>query len=159
MSHILLAVALSASGWQFQTHTDPIGQSVYIAQTVPVAGEPRQVLRFSCGGIVGVELQFNLGQAPFESKDFSTDDPQWEDVQFVFAEGAYPTTAKRAPLTDGIGTYEIKGGDAMFIAKLLKSGGEVTIDHAEESLRFALDGASDPISQVIDQCPFKYPDQ
>ena len=53
-----------------------------------------------------------------------------------------PTTAKRAPLTDGMGTYEIKGGDAMFIAKLIKAGGEVTIAHNGQSQRFRTEGAS-----------------
>lgn len=156
---LLGAAALLASGWQFEAKTDPIGQTVYVAEFRPPADQPQAQLRFSCGGIVGVELQFNLGQSHYDSGAFSTDDPPWEDVQFTFPEGPYPTTAKRAPLTDGVGTYEIKGGDAMFIAKLIKAGGEVTIEHAGQSQRFVLDGASDPVTQVIEQCPFKYPDQ
>lgn len=156
---LLSATALMASGWHFDTRTDPIGQIVYVAELVPAAEQAGTQLRFSCGGIIGVELQFNLGQASFGAPDFSTDDPPWEDVKFSFAEGEYPTTAKRAPLTDGVGTYEIKGGDAMFIARLIKAGGEVTISHAGVSGRFMLEGAAAPITQVIEQCPFKYPDQ
>jgi hypothetical protein len=156
---LLGATLVAASGWQFETRTDPIGQTVYVAELRPSAEQTPTQLRFSCGGIVGVELQFNLGQASYDSGAFSTADPPWEDVKFTFAEGAYPTTAKRAPLTDGMGTYEIKGGDAMFIAKLIKAGGEVTIEHNGQSQHFQLEGASDPVTQVIEQCPFKYPDQ
>jgi hypothetical protein len=47
----------------------------------------------------------------------------------------------------------------MFIAKLIKAGGEVTIEHNGQSQHFQLEGASDPVTQVIEQCPFKYPDQ
>ena len=158
MSLALLGL-LAASGWQFETRTDPIGQTVYVAELVAPADQAGTQLRFSCGGIIGVELQFNLGQTGYASGAFSTDDPPWEDVKFTFAEGEYPTTAKRAPLTDGVGTYEIKGGDAMFIAKLIKAGGEVTISHDGHSARFMLEGAADPVTQVIEQCPFKYPDQ
>jgi hypothetical protein len=158
MSLALLGL-LAASGWQFDTRTDPIGQTVYVAELRPSAEQAETQLRFSCGGIVGVELQFNLGQASYDNGAFSTADPPWEDVKFTFAEGEYPTTAKRAPLTDGMGTYEIKGGDAMFIAKLIKAGGEVTIEHNGQRQSFVLEGASDPVTQVIEQCPFKYPDQ
>ena len=156
---LLTTAALAASGWYFQSAADPLGHAIYVAEMARYADLPQAQLKFSCGGIIGVELQFNLGQTRFDSADYSTDDPAWEDVRFVFAEGDYPATAKRAPLTEGVGTYEIKGGDAMFIAKLLKAGGEVTVEHSGQSLRFGLEGAAVPITQVIEQCPFWYPDQ
>ena len=104
-------------------------------------------------------MQYNLGQPSFSERDFSTEEPEWEDVSFEFPEGSYPTTAKKAPLTDGVGTFEIKGSDAMFIATLFRSGGSVGITHGIEHAHFSLDGASDPITQVIESCPFKYVDQ
>lgn len=156
---VLAAAALKISSWQYSTHVDPLGQTVYIAESLAQAEAPRLQLRFSCGGIVGVELQYNLGQASFSERDFSLEEPAWEDVSFAFPEGPYPTTSKKAPLTDGIGTFEIKGGDAMFIANLFRSGGSVDITHGDQQARFSLEGASVPITQVIESCPFKYVDQ
>jgi hypothetical protein len=160
MNFLLLAAAtIAATMWRFEIQTDPLGQSVYVAEAAGSDALPQAVLRFSCGGLPGVLLQFNLGQARFEGEDFSIADPAWEDVTFTFPEGAYPTTTKRAALADGVGTFEIKGGDAMFIARQLKAGGEVTITHAQQSARFLLDGAAGPIAEAIDACPFKYADQ
>ena len=156
---MLAATTLSVSGWQYLTHVDPIGQTVHVAEFISNDNALSSQLRFSCGGIVGVELQFNLGHSNFDSSDLANEEPEWEDVSFEFAEGPYPTTAKRAPLTDGVGTFEIKGGDAMFIAKLLRSGGSVVITHGDQQAGFSLVGASAPISQTIDACPFKYVDQ
>ena len=156
---LLAAASLAAATWRFDVQTDPLGQRVYVAEAVGSEALPQSMLRFSCGGLPGVLLQFNLGQARFEGDDFSVSDPDWEDVTFAFPEGAYPTTTKRAALADGIGTFEIKGNDAMFIARQLKAGGEVTITHAQQSARFLLDEAAGPIGEAIDACPFKYADQ
>lgn len=156
---LLMAASLSAPGWQFETISDPLGHPVYVASSIRHAEAPQAFLKFSCGGIVGVELQYNLGHAAFSGNDFSTDDPKWEDVSFIFPEGPYPTTAKVAPLTDGVGTFEIKGGDAMFIAKLFRSGGNVKIIQGVQEATFSLEGASGPVTEVIEQCPFKYNDQ
>lgn len=160
MSFLLLTAAtLAAATWRFDIQTDPLGQSVYVAETIGSENLPQALIRFSCGGLPGVLLQFNLGQARFDGEDFSLDDPAWEDVTFTFPEGDYPTTTKRAALADGVGTFEIKGNEAMFIARQLKAGGEVTITHAQRSARFLLDGAAGPIAEAIDACPFKYADQ
>ncbi len=156
---LVAAAAVAATSWQFDVRTDPLGQNVYIAEATVSEELPQAKLRFSCGGIVGVELQFNLGQSSYSGKDLSIDEPAWEDVTFLFPEGPYPTTTKQAPLTDGVGTFEIKGNDAMFIARLFRSGGEVSIEHNTQSARFLLDGAAGPINEVIDACPFKYADQ
>ncbi|MEQ1756592.1 MAG: hypothetical protein ABL973_20925 [Micropepsaceae bacterium] len=156
---LLIAAALAATGWQFQTQADPLGHPIYVAASLPDPEKPQAFLRFSCGGIIGVELQYNLGKPAFEGSDFSTGEPQWEDVSFTFPEGPYPTTSKRAPITDGVGTFEIKGGDAMFIVKLFRSGGSVTIKQGPQESAFSLEAAAGPINAVIDQCPFKYNDQ
>ena len=156
---LLTAATLAAVTWRFDIQTDPLGQSVYVAEATGSEALPQALIRFSCGGLPGVLLQFNLGQARFEGDDFSAAEPAWEDVTFTFPEGAYPTTAKRAALADGVGTFEIKGNDAMFIARQLKAGGAVTITHAQQSAQFLLDGAAGPIAETIEACPFKYADQ
>lgn len=153
------AAALAAATWRFDVQTDPLGQNVYVAESAGSAELPLAFLRFSCGGMPGVLLQFNLGQAAQDSSDFGTDDPSWEDVTFVFPEGAYPTATKRAAIADGIGTFEIKGSEAMFIVRQLKAGGELTLQQGVLSTRFTLDDAAGPISEVIASCPFKYEDQ
>lgn len=158
-SLLFLAAAVAATSWRFDVQTDPLGQNVYVAQASVSEELPQAQLKFSCGGIIGVELQFNLGQASFSGKDFSIEDPAWEDVTFVFPEGPYPTTTRQAPLTDGVGTFEIKGNDAMFIARLFRSGGEVSVEHNTQTARFLLDGAAGPIGEVIDACPFKYAEE
>ena len=149
---MIFALVIAAS-WVFQAGQDPLGQPVY---TAGVRYEAAQ-LTFSCGGIVGVVLQFNLGDVNYGDKRYSPAEPEWEDVRFTFAEGPYDTTAKRAPITEGIGTYEIKGSDAAFIAGLFQSGGSVAIKHDDAEAHFSLDGAGPAIGQVIDACPFKYP--
>lgn len=155
---LLAAAAVAATSWKFDVRTDPLGQNVYVAEASVSTDLPQAKLQFSCGGIIGVELQFNLGQASYSGKALSNEEPAWEDVTFVFPEGPYPTTTKKAPLTDGVGTFEIKGNDAMFIARLFRSGGEVVIEHARQAARFMLQGAAGPINEVIDACPFKYAD-
>jgi hypothetical protein len=90
MNVLLLAAAtIAATMWRFEIQTDPLGQSVYVAEAAGSDALPQAVLRFSCGGLPGVLLQFNLGQARFEGEDFSIADPAWEEVTFTFPEGAY----------------------------------------------------------------------
>mgnify|MGYP000128366427 CR=1 FL=1 len=74
---LLGATLMAASGWQFDTRTDPIGQTVYVAELRPSAEQTAAQLRFSCGGIIGVELQFNLGQASYDNGAFSTASRAW----------------------------------------------------------------------------------
>jgi len=150
MFHLLVI----AAAWAFQVEQDPLGQAVYVAE---IRERPGVGLQFSCGGIVGVVLQYNLGDAAYADKRFSTAEPEWEDVRFDFAEGPYDTTAKLAPITDGIGAYEIKGSDAAFIAGLFQAGGSVSIKHDDATAAFSLEGAGLAIGQVFDACPFKYP--
>jgi|GEM_PF-2277296 len=156
---LMTAALLAAAPWRFDVQTDPLGQSVYVAEVAGSEDLPQAFLRFSCGGMPGVLLQFNLGQAAQDGSDFGTDDPSWEDVTFLFPEGEYPTATKRAAIADGIGTFEIKGSEAMFIARQFKAGGEVTLRQGAQSTRFTLEDAAGPISEVIASCPFKYEDQ
>jgi hypothetical protein len=167
MIEILLAGAMA---WQFATERDPLGQPVFVAEIAPGGA---QSLRYLCGGITGVVLQFNLGETDFDARQFSTNEPKFEDVEFVFAEGKYRTSAKRAPITDGLATYEIKGSEAAFVAGLLtdsaklmgdiyyfdpKNQGRVSISRGNTSFSFLLTGADAAISGVKDACPFKYPE-
>jgi hypothetical protein len=154
----LIIAAAVAGGWQFQTANDPLGQPVYVASIAPDAGRPYVGLKFSCGGIVGVVLQFNLGEIRYAGAAFSRREPEFEDVSFAFAEGKYDTTAKRAPITDGIATYEIKGSEAAFVAGLLKDSGSVVVSRGDISFAFPLTGARFAIDEVLSACPFKYPD-
>jgi hypothetical protein len=156
---LMTAAALAAATWRFDVQTDPLGQSVYVAEATGSQELPQALIRFSCGGMPGVLLQFNLGQAGFEEQDFGNDDPAWEEVTFAFPAATYPAPAKRAALADGVGTFEIKGTDAIAIVRQLTGGGEMTVTHNLQSARFVLDGAAGPISEVIASCPFKYPDQ
>lgn len=153
MIDLLLAAAL---GWQFATERDPLGQPVYVAAVTPDPARPFVGVRYSCGGIVGVELQFNLGELRYAGAAFSTGDPPFETVRFTFPEGKYDTTAKRSPITEGIGTYEVKGSEAAFLAGLLKDSETVTIQRGQISFTFPLDGARFAIEEVVSVCPFKY---
>ncbi len=153
MIDILLAAAL---GWQFATERDPLGQPVYVATVTPDPARPLVGVRYSWGGIVGVELQFNLGDVRYAGAAFSTGDPPFETVRFTFPEGQYDTTAKRAPITEGIGTYEVKGSEAAFLASLLKDSETVTIQRGQISFTFPLNGARFAIEEVVSVCPFKY---
>lgn len=155
----MTTMAIAVSAWRFDVQSDPLGQSVYVAEARSSEELPQAFLRFSCGGIPGVLLQFNLGQALQDGADFRHGDPAWEDVTFVFPEGEYPAATKRAAIADGIGTFEIKGSEAMFIARQFKAGGELTVKQGAQSARFHLDEAAGPISEVIASCPFKYEDQ
>jgi len=155
---LLIAAALGAQGWHFDTQRDPIGQPVYTAEVRPDPARQHVSIKFSCGGIIGVVLQFNLGEIKYADSQFSTRDPEWEDVRFTFAEGKYDTTAKRSPITDGLGTYEIKGSDAFFIARQLKAGGSVTVSRRRLAFEFPLDGAGFAIGEAMASCPFQYPE-
>lgn len=142
--------------WQFQTLSDPLGQPVYVASIAPDAARPFVHLKYSCGGIVGVELQFNLGEMPAA---ITNDEPQFEHVRFGFAEGNYDTVARRAPITEGLGTFEIKGSEANFVAGLLKDSDGVQVARNDASISFSLLGARVAIDEVMSACPFKYTDQ
>ena len=151
------ALLLAAAGsWHFEAIRDPLGQPVYAAEIAPDAERPYVALRFLCGGMTGVVLQFNLGEVQYAGSQFSRREPEFEDVQFDFEEGPYKTTAKRAPITDGIGTYEIKGSEAAFVADLLTTVGSVSIKRKLVAYTFPLDGAAAAIGEVVSACPFKY---
>jgi len=156
MIRILMFAAAVAGGWQFETQRDPLGQPVYVAGVVPDGGRPSVALGYSCGGIVGVVLQFNLGDVRYAGMQFSTRDPDEEDVRFAFPEGSYNSTAKRAAITDGLGTYEIKGSEAAFLVGLMKDSERVEITRGDISYTFPLTGAREALDQVLTSCPFRY---
>ena len=151
-----LMVAAALGAWHMETERDPLGQAVYVAEVAPDTARPHVALRFLCGGMTGVVLQFNLGDTQYARAQFLTAEPAWEDVRFEFPEGKYDSAAKRAPITDGLGTYEIKGSDAAFIAGLLKDSDQVSITRGNAAYTFPLGGASLAIGEVIEACPFKY---
>ena len=155
MIRTLIVLALSAA-WHMETERDPLGQSVYVAAVEPDDTRPEVGLKFSCGGVVGVVLQFNLGETEHTPDQFSTSEPSSENVHFEFPEGKYDSTAKRAPITDGLGTYEIKGSEAAFIAGLMKDSDQVSISRGGATYTFPLGGAALAIGEVVDACPFKY---
>jgi hypothetical protein len=156
MIDILLAAALA---WQFGTDHDPLGNPVYVAE---VKADGVRSLRFLCGGMTGVVLQFNLGfetsPSEYAAGAFSAGEPPVENVRFAFVEGNYDTTARRAPITDGIGTYEIKGSDAAFIAGLMTDSESVEIHRGRVTFRFPLAGAKGAIEEARTACPYKYPE-
>jgi hypothetical protein len=154
---LIFAAALAGS-WQVETVRDPLGQPVYVASVAPDASRSYVQLKYSCGGIVGVELQFNLGEAKYAGM-YSTGEPPFEDVHFTFPEGKYDTVAKRAPITEGIGAFEIKGSEAAFVAGLLKDSEQVTVRRGAVAFTFPLSGARFAIDEVMSACPFKYNDQ
>ncbi|MCE9523176.1 MAG: hypothetical protein K8S25_12190 [Alphaproteobacteria bacterium] len=156
MIRTLIFAAAIAGGWHFETARDPLGQAVYVAATAPDAERSTVALRFLCGGLTGVVLQFNLGDTDLQDGQFSTDEPVSESVRFEFVEGNYDTTAKRAPITDGLATYEIKGSDAAFIAGLMQDSASVSVTRGSASFVFPLDGAPAAIGEVKSACPFKY---
>jgi hypothetical protein len=165
MFRVLMFAALAGS-WQFATEQDPMGVPVYVASIAPDEARPEVALRFSCGGVVGVVLQFNLGDIKYEWQQFSTDEPPEEDVRFSFVEGRYDSAAKRAPIADGLGTYEIKGSEAAFLVGLIKDSEVgpvegswgVEVSRGEAAFMFPLAGARGAIDQALEACPYKYPD-
>lgn len=156
---LIVAAAFAAGGWQFETARDPLGQPVYVAFVAPDPGRPDVALRFLCGGVTGVVLQFNLGETVHDKAQFSTDEPPAEDVRFAFAEGNYDSVARRAPIADGLGTYEIKGSEAAFVIGLMRDSESVLVSRGDTSFAFPLAGAQGAIDEVMSSCPFKYNDQ
>ena len=156
MIRTLIFAAVITGSWHFGTERDPLGNPVYFAEVVPDSARPDIALKYSCGGVVGVVLQFNLGNIEYEGNQFSTDEPAPEGFRFQFPEGPYDTLAKRAPITDGLSTYEIKGSEAAFIAGLMQDSENVSIKRESVSFTFPLEGAQAAIAEVTDACPFKY---
>src|SRR5262245_48693225 len=138
---IVLLLTAASSVWQFEAISDPVGKPVFVASVAPEAERPEVSLRYLCGGVVGVVLQFNLGEVETGSGQFSTDEPQEEPVRFSFLEGDYDTTAKRAPIMDGLGTYEIKASEAAFVVGLFKDSERVSVRRGDASFSFPLEGA------------------
>lgn len=155
VSILIFALAFGAA-WQFGAERDPLGQQVYIASVAPETERPHVALRFLCGGVTGVVLQFNLGDVETAGPQFSTAEPGAEDVRFAFLEGNYDTAAKRAPIADGLGTFEIKGSEAAFVAGLLRDSEAVAIQRGSAEFTFPLAGANVAIGEVFEACPFKY---
>jgi hypothetical protein len=155
----MFALVVAAVGvWAFAAERDPMGQTVYVASIAPDPERPFVGLKYLCGGVTGVVFQFNLGEVEYEGSQFSTDEPTSEDVKFVFLEGTYDSTAKRAPIVDGLATYEIKGSEAAFVVGLMKDSESVTVSRGEASFQFSLSGARGAIDEVTLACPFKYPE-
>ncbi len=149
MRILMIAVALAGSGtWHYDTARDPLGQTVNVAEIVPDAARPYIALRLMCGGIAGVAIQVNLGQMQAS--------PERGEMSFAI-EGArpYATAASLAPITDGVGTYEIKGSEAGNVAHLLMKGENVTVRQGAASETFSLSGAAAAIGQVITNCSYR----
>ena len=156
---LTIAAALAAPGWRFDTARDPLGHPVYVAFVAPDEARPEVALRFLCGGVTGVVLQFNLGETAYDRSQFSTDEPADEDVRFAFVEGKYDTRARRAPIADGLGTYQITGSEAAFVVGLLADSERVVVSRGEVSFTFPLAGARGAIEAAMSACPYKYPNQ
>jgi hypothetical protein len=154
MIRTLIAVAAlqAAGGWHYETTLDPLGQTVHVAAVAPEAGRPYVGMRLMCGGLPGIVLQVNLGDmryasmvgAPARSLTFETANAP-----------AHEAAAARAPIADGVGTYEIKGSEARNVAHLLTRGNQVTVRQGSQSATFPLTGAALAIGEVIANCPFK----
>ena len=153
MRVLMIAAALAGSGtWHYDTTRDPLGQTVHVAEIVPDAARPYVALRLICGGIDGVAVQVNLGQMQYASMASAPASGLSFDV-----EGAppYATAASFAPITDGVGTYEIKGSEAGNVAHLLMTGDAVTVHQGAASQTFSLSGAAGAIGQVIGNCSYR----
>lgn len=152
--HILMIAAALAGGdtWHYDTARDPLGQTVHVAEIVPDAARPYIALRLMCGGIAGVAIQVNLGQMQYASMARAPASGINFDVEGA---PAYATAASFAPITDGVGTYEIKGSEAGNVAHLLMRGDAVTVHQGDASQTFSLSGAAAAIGEVISNCPFK----
>ena len=154
MRLMILAAALAASGgsWHYETQADPLGQTVHVAEVAPDQERPFVAMRLMCGGISGVVLQVNLGQMQYASMSAA---PSGGLSFNIGAAPAYSAAAALAPITDGVGTYEIKGSEAGNVAHLLLQGESVTVHQGDASFTFPLSGASMAIGEVIANCPFK----
>jgi len=148
MIRLLIFAAAFAGGWHFGTERDPLGQPVYVAEVAPDRARPHIALRFSCGGLAGVVFQFNTGDMRLAGMSGA---PATEGVRFDFDGRGYETTARRAAIADGIGTFEIKGSEAFHVAGLMQQSGSVSVG----GVTFPLDGAHAAIGEVLDACPFK----
>jgi hypothetical protein len=152
MRVVMMAAALASGGaWTYETTRDPLGQTVYVAEVVPDQARPYVAMRLMCGGIAGVVLQVNLGQMQYASMTAPASGLSFD----VGGAPAYLAAASMAPITDGVGTYEIKGSEAGNIAHLLMQGESVTVHQGAASLTFPLSGAARAIGAVISNCPFK----
>ena len=149
---LVAALGASGGGWHYETVPDPLGQTVHVAEVAPDTGRPFVAMRLMCGGIQGVVLQVNLGQMQYASM---TAQPSSGLSFNVGSAPAYSTAAAVAPITDGVGTYEIKGSEAGNVAHLLMQGESVTVHQGSASFTFPLSGASMAIGEVIANCPFK----
>ena len=146
---LMIAAALAGGGaWRYQTEHDPLGQTVHVAEIVPDQARPYVAVRLICGGIAGVLIQINLGQMQGP--------PQSGEISFtVEGAAAYTTAASLAPITDGVGTYEIKGSEAGNVAHLLMRGDAVTVREGHASQVFSLSGAPAAIGEFIANCSYK----
>ena len=150
---MMLAAALGGTaGWHYATTHDPLVQTVHVAEIAPDRARPYVALRLMCGGISGVVLQVNLGQMQYASMSAAPASGLSFDVGDA---PGYSTAAALAPITDGVGTYEIKGSEAGNVAHLLMRGDAVIVRQGSAAQSFPLDGAAAAIGEVIANCPFK----
>jgi hypothetical protein len=140
-----------AAGWHYEATHDALGQTVHVAEIVPDVARPYVAMRVMCGGLAGISLQINLGEMQTASMAAPAGGLTFEISQSP----AYSAAASMAPLTDGIGTYEIKGSEAGDVAHLLMRGDEVTVRQGPTSATFPLAGAAGAIGEVIANCPLK----
>jgi len=149
---VVAALGAGSGAWHYETANDPLGQTVHIAEVSPDEARPFVAMRLMCGGISGVSLQVNLGQMQYAS--MTSVSPR--GLSFNVGDApAYSASAAMAPITDGVGTYEIKGSEAGNVAHLLMQGESVTVHQGDASFTFPLMGASLAIGEVIANCPFK----
>ena len=152
MRILMIAAALAGtSAWHYETTRDPLGQTVHVAEIVPDGARPYIALRLICGGMSGVVVQVNLGQMQFASMTGAPSGINF-DVQDA---PPYATSAALAPITDGVGTYEIKGSEAGNVAHLLMRGETVTVHQGAARQAFSLNGAATAIGEVIGNCAYK----
>lgn len=167
MLHFALAASIFVADvptgvWTYATERDPLGQAVHVAEIKPDESRPFVAMRLMCGGIVGVSLQVNLGEMQSAAVTSAPAGLSFE-VGFgpMYANAAaYSATAAKAPITDGLGTYELKGSEAGNVAHLLMqgnslSGDTVLVKTGAAHYIFPLSGAPTAIGEVIANCPFK----
>jgi hypothetical protein len=156
MIRILMATAAAAfampGSWHYEATHDALGQTVHVAEIVPNAARPYVAMRVMCGGLAGISLQVNLGQMQFASMAAA---PAGGLTFEIAKSPAYSAAAAMAPLTDGVGTYEIKGSEAGDVAHLLMRGDAVTVRQGRVSATFPLAGAAGAIGELIANCPLK----
>ena len=149
---VTAAAALAMAGsWHYEATHDALGQTVHVAEIVPDAARPYVAMRVMCGGLAGISLQVNLGEMQSASMTAPAGGLTFE----IAKSPAYSAAAAMAPLTDGVGTYEIKGSEAGDVAHLLMRGDEVTVRQGAVSATFPLAGAAGAIGELIANCPLK----